>query len=257
MKQISLSPERFKNARALLRSYYGLKLRSPRPDSDGSITIGTSADTDSIERAYDELIGSNENSLVLKDALILLSWYVINTGPALDANSSKEAFGRYLRQDLLRIHVFFNSTVKSPGAISLRSRDGSVKLDNCCNWIWEDLLKDYLREKLPDIKSAEQAGKELLNCKNRRGRRPNDKRVPVLLWGTYRMLSDKNEFSSSMPNALCEFIITLIQAQGLFPQDTEIDAQWIRAQLRYIKTKDQKPSFSNMDDQSSIMKGAQ
>ena len=137
----------------------------------------------------------------------------------------------------------FSQRTRRMPAITLRSKKGSIRLHNSLNWLWQDLVWPYMEKKFPDILNAEDARKELLTGKRRRGRRPNDPRVPVLLWGTYRMLYDLHGFNSPMPNSLCNFIIQLLQIQDVFPNETEIDTLWVRAELRYINSRPVKPRF--------------
>ena len=43
---------------------------------------------------------------------------------------------------------------------------------------------------------------------------------------------------------LCEFLIRMLRALELIPADSEIDIYWIRAELRYIRSRSVKPSFT-------------
>jgi hypothetical protein len=40
-----------------------------------------------------------------------------------------------------------------------------------------------------------------------------------------------------MPNKLCQFIIAYLQILDILPADTDIDTFWVRAQLRYIRSR--------------------
>ena len=66
--------------------------------------------------------------------------------------------------------------------------------------------------------------------------------MPRLMWGTFRLLTDLHGFRTPMPNVLCEFIIRLLQIQEVFPENTDIDTLWVRAQLRYLRGKENQDS---------------
>jgi hypothetical protein len=95
---------------------------------------------------------------------------------------------------------------------------------------------------------------ELKKIKRHRGRIPTDPRIAILMWGTYSLIREYCSFRSPMPNRLCQFIIAYLQILDILPTDTEIDTFWVRAQLRYIRSKKEAACDNN---QSSIMNGAQ
>ena len=243
MTNYTFKPDAFAEASALLSNYYGIELLPSISRKDDTIVLETSLDIDGIRKIFEDLPGVSGNDPTVLDALILLSSYIKSNAPLLDEESFAKATKVYIRQDVLRLYLFCEENKCSYEGITIRGKKGSIRLHNSMNWLWKDLAGPYLEKNFPDILNAEDARKELLTGKRRRGRRPNDPRVPVLLWGTYKMLSDLHGFSSPMPNSLCNFIIQLLQIQDVFPNETEIDTLWVRAELRYIKSRPVKPRF--------------
>ena len=243
MTQYTFKPDAFAKASALLTDYYGIELVPSIYQKDDTIVLDTSLEIDGIRKIFEELPGVSENDSDILDALILLSSYIKSNAPLLDEESFAKATKAYIRQDMLRLYIFCEDNECSYEGITIRSKKGSIRLHNSLNWLWQDLVWPYMEKNFPDILNAEDARKELLTGKRRRGRRPNDPRVPVLLWGTYRLLYDLHGFNSPMPNSLCNFIIQLLQIQDVFPNETEIDTLWIRAELRYINSRPVKPRF--------------
>ena len=243
MAQYIFNLDTFAKASTLLNEYYGIELLPSMYQKDDTIILETSLDIDGIRKIFEELPGTSENDSLIVDTLILISSYITSNSQLLDEESFTKETKVYTRQDMLRLYAFCEENKHSYEGITIRSKIGSIRLQNNLNWLWKDLIDPYLKTNLPDIQSSEEARKELLTGKRRRGRRPNDPRVPVLLWGTYQMLSNLHGFSSPMPNSLCNFIIQLLQIQEVFPLDTEIDTLWVRAELRYIKSRPIKPRF--------------
>lgn len=240
MAQYTFSAEAFSKASGLISRYFGIEITNQSQCKDGSITLDTSLDLNEIRKAYAGLPSSSPNDSVIQDALLLLSDHVKSTAPMPDENSADKITKR---QDMLRLYVFCEENSNSHEDITIRSRTGSIRLANSRNWLYEKLAKPYLQANLATIASVDEAKKELLTGRRSRGRKPNDPRVPALLWGIYGMLSELHGFDSLMPNTLCNFIIRLLQIQGVFPPDTEIDTLWVRAELRYIRSRPVKPKF--------------
>ena len=243
MTHYTFKPDAFAEAAALLREYYGIELLPSITQKDDTIVLETSLEHEVIRKIFEDLPGVSDKDSAILDALILLSSYVKCNAPLLDEESFAKATKSFTRQDMLRLYIFCEENKCSYEGISIRGKKGPIRLHNSMNWLWKDLVGPYMEKNIPEIMNAEDARKELLTGKRRRGRRPNDPRVPVLLWGTYRMLYDLHGFNSPMPNSLCNFIIQLLQIQDVFPNETEIDTLWVRAELRYIKSRPVKPRF--------------
>ena len=249
IKQIlTFSPVQFGVAAENLQRYYGIDLANTEKDFTD---FTASFNADSLTYKYGTLICSFANwefSREVLDTLLLLTEYVIVNTPTINADSFKKVLQNYTRQDLLRLYVFCYEYLDSENRVfTMRGRKGSVRLENYCNWFRDEMVRDYLKRNLPGITSVAQAKAELLSGKRKRGRVPNDARVPALLWGTYQLLTERQGLPAAMPNALCEFLIQMLQIQQVFPLDTEIDAFWIRAQLRYIRSRDKKPRYPTAD----------
>ena len=91
--------------------------------------------------------------------------------------------------------------------------------------------------------TKEEAEQELLSSKPKQGRTVSDPRLPALLWGTYGLLTELKGFKTPMPNILCDFLRQLMVLWDVLPDSPVIDTMWIRAQLRYLKAKEVKPTL--------------
>ncbi|MCD8102308.1 MAG: hypothetical protein LUE26_07050 [Alistipes sp.] len=151
-----------------------------------------------------------------------------------------------VRQDLLKLYIFVNGPQSSRAdgqKLTLKHSIGKIDIKNYDNWFTNSFIKDYLDIYLADVKSVRQAEEELTTYKKSAGRRCTDQRIPIILYGMYRMMNDKLDLTSPQSDSLCEFIISFMQFTGIVGKDTHIDNQWIRAQITYIKTKAEPPKF--------------
>lgn len=232
--RIVIVPEEKDRLKSLLKKYYDVELKFSSgieliESKDGSL--------DKLMEAYSSLPGPYDNDDTIIKVTSLMAYYFEKNKPMADEESFHYAIQKNVRQDLLRLYVFCNNSMKNYENINISSRVDSIKLGNNCNWLWNDLVKDYLKANLPDITSVAQAKDELIRGKSKRGRQPKDARIQVIIWGTYRLLNDLHGFKTPMPNSLCEFLVKLLQYMGILPENTEIDKYWIRAELRYLKSK--------------------
>ena len=243
MTRLILSQADYMVSALILKLCYDVDFDVIEKGPEETYIFVTSIDVERLTEIYRELIHSykgiditlNKGAL---NALILMSDYVLRHAPALDEASFRKVLENYTRQDLLRLYVFCYENLEGERhEITLRCKQGSVRLQNCCNWFREELMRDYLETHLPEIVTLQQAKEELLTGRRKRGREPKDARIPALLWGTYNVLVIHQWLPETMPNALCQFLIQLLQLQGVLPLDTEIDTFWIRAQLRYLRSK--------------------
>lgn len=248
MTQLTFTPEEYGTAADNLRKYYGIELTNLTKEPQ---RLSVSFDAELLAASYTTLVCSYPNGELCQEALdtlLLLTAYVVDHTPTINEESFKKVLQNYTRQDLLRLYVFCYEYLEGENrAFTMRGSKGSVRLENYCNWFRDEMVQDYLKKNLLGITSVAQAKAELLSGKRKRGRVPNDARVPALLWGTYQLLMERQGLPDAMPNALCEFLIQMLQIQQVFPLDTEIDAFWIRAQLRYIRSRDKKPIFPKYD----------
>lgn len=182
-------------------------------------------------------MGSCTHDELLRRVFLVLSC-VVRTSPEFTGlGPDEQKHGQSMRLDLLRLYIL-NGTTRMGDALIIKNRSRSFRLDNDTNWFFRELVGPYLEKHLGGNMSREQARKELeAGESHHRGRRVSDPRVPRLMLGTWRLLTDFHGFRTPMPNILCNFIIRLLQLQGIFPENTDIDALWVRAQLRYLNGK--------------------
>ena len=194
-----------------------------------------------------ETIGDSTQHPQLIKTLEVLSFVMLESKKLQGTLLTKELFDRLRQRDYLRLYVLATST-RDGDEITIRNKRRSIRLNNYSNWIVKELLDPFLTEKLSGVENLEEALAALDEPKPvKKGRRPGDPRVGILLWGTYQMLSDELPLKSPMPNNLCNFLITLLQIQKVLPASPVIDAFWIRAQLRYIRSRPEKPRFPMAD----------
>ena len=232
--RIAIVPEEKDRLKSLLKKYYDVELEFTNgieliESQDGSL--------DKLMEAYSGLPGPCMNDDTIIKVISLMAYYFENNKPMADKDAFHNAIQKNIRQDLLQLYVFCNNSLKNYENINISSRVDSIKLGNNCNWLWNDLVKDYLKANLPDITSVAQAKDELIRGKSKRGRQPKDARIPVIIWGTFCLLTDLHGFQTPMPNSLCDFLVKLLQNMEILPENTEIDKYWIRAELRYINKK--------------------
>lgn len=239
----------FFQATSLVKIYYGIDLQLVDNEHFDYITFDTVVNIDILTKSYSTFLYSYRDSELYPQpqiitSLILLTDYVLKHTSSLNEASFTKTLDNYTRLDLLRLYIFCHEYLEGGNhELTLRSKQGSIHLQNCCNWFREELLSDYLNTHLQGINALSQAKEELLSGRRKRGRQPNDARILAILWGTYQMLIERQKIPDSMPNALCRFLIQLLQLQEILSADTEIDTFWIRAQLRYLRSKEEKPRF--------------
>ena len=235
MKKITLTAERYNTAITHLSRFYEYGMIMPICNGETAI-LETSIDIAKLHNAYNTYIGNPNSAERIIDTLILVS-HVLREDNLGKSPKLRDTMSDWIRADLLQLYLAVHDDSRLISWVSIRTVDGTVKLKNFCNWFMDDMVKDYLRKNLPDITNTEQALEELRMIKGRRGRIPTDPRLSILLWGTYTLIKEHHEFKSPMPNRLCQFIIAYLQILDILPADTEIDTFWVRAQLRYIRSR--------------------
>lgn len=143
------------------------------------------------------------------------------------------------REDMLKLYLLCRQNENLQGWVGIKSAGGSIRLKNEGNRFFE-YLKGII---FPEVVNDEQAQAELAAMKRKRGRQPKDERSLAVLWGAFRFLTSLQGFQSDMPNALCDFLICLLQWMEYIPADSPIDRYWIRAELRYMRSRSVKPFF--------------
>ena len=268
MCNLTLTPFAFIQALNTLEHYYGItmdyfpeeiSLWANDPEKSSSVIAIDTGDSVPDFREGLSSLGIFPPDDHLNDALSLLT-YLLKCNPSMTSESSKrELFRSMVERDLLRIKVFL-SEIDPESPLTLKSGKKRTVLGNHSGWLWERMIEPFLEKEIPEVESAEKASSLLKAYRPGRGRRAKDARIPILLWGTFEMLSDAHSFETPMPDKLCDFLLQMLQVQGVVPESTDIDILWIRAELRYLRSKTVKPRFpitSFPGIQSSIMKGAQ
>lgn len=237
-------------ALAALDKYYGI-YGELLPSGYGTVTekgatIEVAWDTESLQNAFAAIGERNQYPRLFQTLCVLVD--CLQKSPELQsAISSDKLFAQMRQREYLRLYQLARST-RDHEALTIRNASRNIRLNNYSNWFVKELLDPFLREKLAGLGDLETALKELDAPKPvRKGRRPDDPRVAILLWGSYEMLTDEISFPTPMPNSLCNFLITLLQLGRVLPTSPVIDAFWIRAQLRYIRSRPVKPRFPIQD----------
>ena len=232
--ELNFTSAQLEEAMSLLSKYYGI-LAGELPET--AITLKLKEPLiKGITNAYSSLGNCPNDELLCRTFVVLTG--IITTYPEFASQyQGKTRHGQQVRRDLLRLYVL-SSTTREGDEIIIKNRSRSFRLINDTNWLFRDLVDPFLKKHLEAGVTLEQARCELeAEVSHRRGRRVSDPRVPRLMLGTWRMLTDLHGFRTPMPNSLCNFIIRLLQLQGIFPEYTDIDTLWVRAQLRYLNAK--------------------
>lgn len=235
MGRITLTADRFNLALENLKKHYKYEYGTCIMPEDKAV-IETNINIQQLRQALRNcsIVCKNEEALI--DTFCVVSYYLRKDSLGLSTNIFNNLNG-LLRKDLLKLYLMVYDDSKVVTWISIRTIDGTIRLNNYCNWFLDDMVKEYLRKHLADIDSIEAAEIEFNRIKRHRGRIPNDPRLSLIMWGTYTFLTEHYSFKSPMPNSLCQFIIIYMQALDILSPDTDIDTFWIRAQLRYISSK--------------------
>ena len=236
MKKTELSHTRLQHVISDLSKYFNMV----HSIDDAEFEIYINHNRRVLWEAYEQYIASGEDAEEIIDTLSAVSNIIQKNSDIANA-SMYQLLNNMVKPDLLKLYILLYDTSHKTTWLSLRTTNGTVRLRNYCNWFLDDMVKSYLKENLPNIHCLGEAVNELKRCRHGRGRLPSDPRIAQILWGSYTMLSEKCEFKSPMPNRLCQFLLVYLQILDLIPQDTEIDSFWIRAQLRYIRSKKERP----------------
>ena len=235
MERITLTSRRLNDVKRNLHKYYNYEI-SDKISSEIPLDIATDINLIRLRESYRQLIGNEDREIELIDTLATVSHYMSSDSLGMSV-SIYHMLDEMIRSDLLRLYIMLYDSSPQTTWISIRTINGTIRLRNYCNWFQDDMIKNYLKKNLADIQNVSQAKSELEKNKRPKGRIPNDPRLSHLLWGTYSLLHDTCAFKSPMPNRLCQFLLIYLQMLGIVPLDTEIDTFWIRAQLRYIRSK--------------------
>lgn len=214
--------------------YYGFA-RNQFPKETG-VDIAKECNAYKLKEIYLTISPSNYDDEILHALQLLV--YVVRTQSRFNRPYTAENLKEQMRRrDLLRLMILCDTT-KTGDTIIIKNRSRSFQLHNDMNWFISDVVKPVVDKELGESLTVGEAFLELENANTRhRGRRAKDPQMLNLIWGTYQLISDRVSFRTPMPNALCNFIIKLLILMDVLPENTEIDAFWIRAQLRYMASR--------------------
>lgn len=235
MEKNKMASARLSEALNIINKYF----KSEKVESLQSVDLlkfEPGINTEKLDGLYDFYIGNEENRTLILDTLAILS-VCVKEDLLWDPPKLYEVVDEQIRTDLLRLYIMLDDVKDKTTWVSIRTSCGTTRLKNYCNWVLDDMVREYLNEHLKDINNINQAHHTLEQTKRKRGRIPNDPRLSMLIWGIYSLLSDSCKFNSPMPNKVCQFIICYLQLINIIPPDSEIDTFWIRAQLRYVQSK--------------------
>ena len=151
----------------------------------------------------------------------------------------EELVDHFAYDDMLKLYIACSDIENFTGRMFLRCGKRTVSLDNTCNWMQDVMIRSFLKEHLPEHITVKQAERELGEQKQAiTGRRHYDIRTPILLLGTYNLIKDTHYMASPMPNNVCEFLLFFLKLCGVNPSRSEVDATWIRSQLRYLLSRE-------------------
>lgn len=232
--ELNYTPEQLNEVADLLAKYYEIPTVALCVSS-GALVLEDGI-VDGVVDAYCAM-GTCPNDELLQRVFLTLTCVVRKSPEFAGKISADQKHARSFRLDLLRLYIL-NGSTRMGDSLIVKNRSRSFRLENDANWFFRELVWPYLELHLGGPMSREQVRKELeAGESHRRGRRVNDPRVPRLMLGTWRMLTEFHGFRTPMPNVLCNFIIRLLQLQEIIPEDTDIDTLWVRAQLRYLNGK--------------------
>ena len=242
---LTLKEEDYNTALAALEHYYGIT-RDHLPASLLTVTclpVKPTWEIEALKLSFCALAPGAEQNSQLFANLVILTNCILESPRLQGALFPRELFEKMKERDYLRLYEFVKSS-RDHEEITLRNKSRSIRLANYSNWFVRELLQPFLNASLAKVNDPEEALAKLDAPKPaKKGRRANDPRIGILLWGTYQMITDELKLSSPMPNNLCNFLMTLLQTQKVLPTSPVIDAFWIRAQLRYIRSRPDKPRF--------------
>ena len=246
---LTLKKYELKTALDALEHYYGIleefvpvSLRTDVPEP-----VKTIWDVEGLRQSFIALALDADQHRQLFANLVILTTCILESPRLQGALYAQELFDKMRMRDYLRLYEFIRNT-RDDDEITIRNRSRSIRLNNYSNWVVKELLDPFLQPRLAGIDNLEEALAELDAPKPvKKGRRASDPRVSILLWGTYQMVTEELTLASPMPNNLCNFLITLLQIQKVLPVSPVIDTFWIRAQLRYIRSRPDKPRFPIQD----------
>ncbi|OUQ53108.1 hypothetical protein B5E60_08785 [Alistipes sp. An116] len=108
-------------------------------------------------------------------------------------------------------------------AITIQTDSGmteKVSIPNSNNWLFR-LIKKELSSYFPEVQTADDARKNILNRKPTAGRKKDNAIYSAVAYGIYRMLHEENIIPNQpdMPNELCQFIYNYTCTTECYPDN--------------------------------------
>ena len=172
-----------------------------------------------------------------------------------DAGLENEIMNEIVRKEQLKLYEFIkNASVDSDGTMitlkcTVRKGDKEnthkVTIQNHFRWFTENLMGKYFSEYLPDIKTTEEARKELDRNKRKRGRQTADIRTNAVTYGIFRLFHEWKNMTTT--NDLCKFIVDYLKFFGMIEEnDVYINREWVRSQIRNFGKLDNPPRLEHI-----------
>ena len=256
-KYFGISYDYFENEIMRLESYFTLK---PKVGESSTLMF---FETDEMIPFYHSIIENKFHQLfeIIKEDddndeyLIWTLWFVAYVVME-DNNKWRDELVDYayleydiIREDLLRLYIFketCNPQTPEGQKLILKHSTGNISIGNYENWFTKILINEYLNEYLADIKSVEQAEQELKKYKGSVGRKINDPRLLIIMFGIYRMFNENKKMKSPKSDSLCDFILSYLHFVGILKNEADLERAWIRAQIKYIEGKNSPPLFPHI-----------
>lgn len=199
------------------------------------------------------------HSLLLLGILIgkdsYYSRFNVDYNELCDAGLENDIMNEMVRKEQLKLYEFIkNASVGSDGSeITLKCtvkkgdkvNTHKVTIQNHFRWFTERLMGKYFSEYLPDIKTAEEARKELDRDKRKRGRQAADIRTNAVTYGIFQLFHDWKNMTTT--NELCQFIVDYLKFFGMVEEnDVYINKEWVRSQIRNFGKLDNPPRLQHI-----------
>ena len=194
-----------------------------------------------LETIYKPL-GESQNDETILDCLCVMTCFLEDSAILGRVAIERRTTDELIRREILKLYVFCGET-RSRDTVTVYSSTSKVKFANYNGWLRERLLKPFFDRELTESITLAKARETLEYTRKKAGRVAPDPRMQFILLGTYDLVTALRSFPTPMPGKLCDFLGNLLIFWNIMPDRPVIDAAWIRAQLRYLKSKPVKPSL--------------
>lgn len=222
------------DTRTLITRYYGIV-------EEYLINIDTRFRREALTEIYRPL-GQSPNDPVILDCLAAMTALLDGKGLLGRAEIERAMTEELIRRETIKLLVFSGET-RNGDTITVYSSTGKIKFANYADWVRNRLLDPFFKAEGIESLSLDMAKAILRKTRKKAGRTSPDPRTQPLLLGSYELITSLRDFPSPMPNNLCEFLQNLLTFWGALPENPVIDPMWIRAQLRYLKKRPERPKL--------------